>query len=143
MFVDTSAIVAILCGEPDAAELAQTARRRGAPTSPRRWCGWKPAWCWRRGSILRRRKRTPCSMIFSKRRMCRSSRSTTRLAILAVACFETFGKGRHPARLNLGDCLSYACAKAYRSPLLFKGDDFSQTDMATTNPNASRTEQGQ
>ena len=66
-----------------------------------------------------------------------------KIGVLAVACFETFGKGRHPARLNLGDCLSYACAKAYRSPLLFKGGDFSQTDMATTNPNASRTEQGQ
>jgi ribonuclease VapC len=49
----------------------------------------------------------------------------------AVACFESFGKGRHAARLNLGDCLSYACAKAYRSPLLFKGDDFSRTDIAT------------
>jgi ribonuclease VapC len=49
---------------------------------------------------------------------------------LAVACFATFGKGRHAVRLNLGDCLSYACAKAYRAPLLFNGDDFSPTDIA-------------
>jgi ribonuclease VapC len=54
-----------------------------------------------------------------------------RHAALAVACFEAFGKGRHPAKLNLGDCLSYACARACQSPLLFKGDDFSQTDIAT------------
>ena len=47
----------------------------------------------------------------------------------AVACFEKFGKGRHPARLNFADCLSYACAKAHRARLLFKGDDFAQTDV--------------
>ncbi|MCA1366752.1 type II toxin-antitoxin system VapC family toxin [Bradyrhizobium sp. BRP14] len=35
----------------------------------------------------------------------------------------------HPARLNFGDCFSYACAKGYRLPLLFKGDDFSRTDI--------------
>ncbi|WP_051440859.1 ribonuclease VapC (plasmid) [Ensifer sp. WSM1721] len=35
----------------------------------------------------------------------------------------------HPARLNFGDCFSYACAKEYRLPLLFKGDDFSRTDI--------------
>lgn len=35
----------------------------------------------------------------------------------------------HPARLNFGDCFSYACAKEYRLPLLFKGDDFSKTDI--------------
>ena len=47
----------------------------------------------------------------------------------AVACFEQYGKGRHPARLNFADCLSYACAKAHGAALLFKGDDFAQTDI--------------
>jgi ribonuclease VapC len=42
-----------------------------------------------------------------------------------------FGKGRHPAGLNLGDCFAYALAKASGEPLLFKGDDFSRTDLAT------------
>jgi ribonuclease VapC len=46
----------------------------------------------------------------------------------AVACFEQYGKGRHPARLNFADCLSYACAKAHGAALLFKGEDFAQTD---------------
>jgi ribonuclease VapC len=47
----------------------------------------------------------------------------------AVECFEKFGKGRHPARLNFADCLSYACAKAHRAKLLYKGADFAQTDV--------------
>jgi len=48
----------------------------------------------------------------------------------AVQAFERFGRGRHPARLNMGDCFAYACAKTLAVPLLFKGDDFSQTDVA-------------
>lgn len=42
----------------------------------------------------------------------------------------TYGVGRHPARLNFGDCFAYALAKVSGEPLLFKGDDFSQTDIA-------------
>lgn len=49
---------------------------------------------------------------------------------LAVAAFERFGKGRHAAALNLGDCFAYACAQQLDEPLLFKGDDFPQTDIA-------------
>jgi ribonuclease VapC len=41
----------------------------------------------------------------------------------------SFGKGRHPARLNLGDCFSYAAAKALNAPLLYVGDDFAKTDI--------------
>ena len=48
---------------------------------------------------------------------------------LAIDAFRRFGKGRHPAALNFGDCFSYALAKATGEPLLFKGDDFSQTDI--------------
>jgi ribonuclease VapC len=128
MFVDASAIVAILCGEPDAAELA--GRLAGASrrfTSP----------------IVR----LEVSMVLASRLDISPAEANSlfdefleeanlsvvpiddRIGELAVACFGTFGKGRHSARLNLGDCLSYACAKGYRSPLLFKGDDFSQTDI--------------
>jgi ribonuclease VapC len=46
----------------------------------------------------------------------------------AVECFEKFGRGRHPARLNFADCLSYASAKAVGARLLFKGNDFAKTD---------------
>jgi ribonuclease VapC len=49
---------------------------------------------------------------------------------LAVEAFARFGKGRgHPAQLNLADCLSYACAKSRGVPLLYKGNDFSRTDL--------------
>jgi ribonuclease VapC len=52
------------------------------------------------------------------------------IAKKAVAAFARYGKGRgHPAQLNLADCMSYACAQAYRVPLLFKGNDFSETDI--------------
>jgi ribonuclease VapC len=47
----------------------------------------------------------------------------------AVDAFDRFGKGRHPSRLNLADCFSYALAKSRELPLLFKGDDFSNTDL--------------
>jgi ribonuclease VapC len=48
----------------------------------------------------------------------------------AVDAFERFGKGRgHPAKLNFGDCMAYAVARHYGVPLLYKGDDFSQTDI--------------
>jgi ribonuclease VapC len=50
-------------------------------------------------------------------------------ADLARLAWRTYGKGRHPAGLNLGDCFSYALAKATGEPLLFKGKDFSQTDI--------------
>jgi ribonuclease VapC len=48
---------------------------------------------------------------------------------LARQAFLDFGKGRHKAGLNFGDCFSYALAKATGEPLLFKGADFSQTDI--------------
>jgi ribonuclease VapC len=48
----------------------------------------------------------------------------------AFAAWRRFGKRRHPAGLNLGDCFSYATARLANAPLLFKGDDFSQTDIA-------------
>lgn len=47
----------------------------------------------------------------------------------AVEAFRRFGKGRHPAALNFGDCLSYATAKLADRPLLFVGEDFSKTDL--------------
>ena len=48
---------------------------------------------------------------------------------LALDAHARFGKGVHPARLNMGDCFSYACAKVHGVPLLYKGEDFSLTDI--------------
>ena len=50
-------------------------------------------------------------------------------AYLARQAFLDFGRGRHIAGLNFGDCFAYALAKAMREPLLFKGDDFRKTDI--------------
>jgi ribonuclease VapC len=48
----------------------------------------------------------------------------------ALEAFSRYGKGRgHPAQLNLGDCFAYAAAKNYRTSLLFKGEDFNNTDI--------------
>ena len=56
---------------------------------------------------------------------------TLEQANIARAAYRDFGRGSgHPARLNFGDCFAYALAKSMREPLLFKGDDFSQTDVA-------------
>jgi ribonuclease VapC len=52
----------------------------------------------------------------------------------ALSAFERFGKGRHSASLNLGDCFAYGCAKALDTDLLFKGDDFSRTDIRAAMP---------
>jgi ribonuclease VapC len=50
-------------------------------------------------------------------------------ANLARKAFQHYGRGRHPAKLNFGDCFAYALAKDSSVPLLFKGSDFSQTDI--------------
>ena len=53
------------------------------------------------------------------------------LVEIARIAWRRFGKGRHPAALNFGDCFAYALAKSRDLPLLFVGSDFSQTDIAT------------
>ena len=50
-------------------------------------------------------------------------------AALAFAAYRRYGKGNHPAALNLGDCAAYALAKSIDAPLLFKGNDFARTDI--------------
>ena len=50
-------------------------------------------------------------------------------AQIALDAFDRFGKGRHPAGLNFGDCFAYACARHLCQPLMFKGGDFPQTDI--------------
>ncbi len=52
-------------------------------------------------------------------------------ALLARAAFLKFGKGRHPAGLNFGDCAAYALAKSRNVPLLYKGEDFAKTDIVS------------
>jgi ribonuclease VapC len=55
---------------------------------------------------------------------------TAATARLALAAFARYGRGRHEAKLNFGDCFAYALAKERGDPLLFKGEDFARTDIA-------------
>ena len=59
---------------------------------------------------------------------------TAEQARIAVMANRRFGKGRHPAALNYGDCFVYALAKVTGEPLLFKGDDFGRTDIRVAVP---------
>ncbi len=54
---------------------------------------------------------------------------TAALALASVTGYERWGRGVHPAALNFGDCFAYSLAKTYNCPLLFIGNDFSQTDV--------------
>ena len=51
------------------------------------------------------------------------------VGMAAVDAYDRFGKGRHPTALNFGDCIIYAASKLLNQPLLFKGEDFTQTDV--------------
>ena len=63
---------------------------------------------------------------------------TAQLEEIAFEAFERYGRGRHQAKLNFGDCMAYAVAKRANAPLLFKGDDFSKTDITAAAPQGSK-----
>jgi ribonuclease VapC len=55
---------------------------------------------------------------------------TSEMVVTALQAYERYGKGRsHPAKLNMGDCLSYGAARVLGVPLLYKGEDFAKTDI--------------
>lgn len=61
---------------------------------------------------------------------------------IARRAFSRFGKGRHPAALNFGDCFAYALARALGEPLLYEGDDFARTDIEAAVPRPRRAGKG-
>ncbi|SEF12354.1 ribonuclease VapC [Rhizobiales bacterium GAS191] len=129
MFIDTSVVVALLAGEPDADRLA--ARISGAKA--RFTSGLVILEAAMRLSTLLDLDpvlvETRIQALLDEAGISVIAISGS-IAKKAVAAFAAYGKGRgHPAQLNLADCMSYACAQAYRVPLLFKGNDFSQTDI--------------
>jgi ribonuclease VapC len=128
MFVDASALTAILINEPDAhtlvARLQQARRRMTSPLAV-----WETA-----VAVARHLDLT----VPDARAAVRAYLDHTGIRILAVPpeatdgaldAYDRFGKGRHPAGLNFGDCFAYACARAYQVPLLYKGNDFPLTDI--------------
>jgi ribonuclease VapC len=134
MFIDTSAVIAILADEPPAARLAETI----AAAKVRLTSGLvRLETCMRLASklgISPERAQVAFDAMIDTADIAVVP-VTDEIAKVAVAAFAAFGKGRgHPAQLNLADCLSYACAKAHATPLLFVGADFSQTDVASALP---------
>lgn len=130
LFVDASALVAIIAGESDRDDLLDRLAAEGDAL-------WSAMSCWETVSSLRHSRK------FDARTARREAEQTARdleLRLVSVGAeelrvaldaYERYGKGsRHPARLNMGDCFAYACAKTNGARLLYKGDDFIRTDLA-------------
>jgi ribonuclease VapC len=128
MFIDTSVIVAILSKEPDATELANRIEASPCVTS---------ALVILEAAIRLSTKLRLDPVVVERRIQAFLEEAGIELApmdgataSLAVKAFADYGKGRgHKAQLNLADCFSYACAKALGMKLLYKGRDFSETDL--------------
>jgi len=128
MFIDTSVIVAILSKEPDATEFANKIEAASCCTSA--------LVILEAAMRLSTKLRIDPVAVEQRIQALLDAANITlapmdaRTASLVVKAYADYGKGRgHPAQLNLADCLSYACAKAQNMPLLFKGKDFSHTDL--------------
>ena len=134
MFVDASAIVAILTREPEADTLSDLLEAANAPiTSPIAVFEAVLGICRKRHtSVEEARDDVREFLILARVEMISI---TAREAETALTAFARYGKGRgHPAQLNLGDCFAYAAAKNHRKSLLFKGNDFDQTDLDSARP---------
>ncbi len=125
MVIDSSAFVAILLKEPE-----QTTFIEAITADPTRIAG--AATMFETSMvILTRRGETGLAdfRTFLGRAAIQIAGFEPEHVDLAIEAFRRFGKGRHSAGLNFGDCFSYALAKATGEALLFKGDDFSKTDI--------------
>ena len=129
MFVDASAMVAILSAEPDAARLIRCLERADAPITSA-LAIFETAMALSRKlaqDVAASEAQVERFIEAAGLRLVPIAAAESRAALAAQA---HFGKGRgHPARLNMGDCFAYACARVHDVPLLFVGDDFPQTDI--------------
>ncbi|MGU3668780.1 type II toxin-antitoxin system VapC family toxin [Methylobacterium sp. A49B] len=128
MFIDASALVAILCREQGYERVADCLRQ-----APHRLTSALAQF--EAVLAVARIQSLPPE---TAERLVNSFRETVGIGVvalglaeisIAVAAHARYGKGRHPARLNLGDCFAYACAQVHGVPLLYVGDDFPQTDI--------------
>jgi ribonuclease VapC len=128
MFVDASAMLAMLTEEPEGDRLARILEREAAPITSAIAVYQTVARLMSKSSLSGEEARRAVADFLRATNM-RTVPIDRREAEIALIAFERFGTWRHPAALNMGDCFAYACAKAHRAPLLFSGDDFSQTDV--------------
>lgn len=125
MIIDTSAIIAVMTHEPAAAELidvmlAADALFVGAPSLAET------------SIVLQARFQKDVQGLVARFLQEFEIETTAFDAphwMAAARAYAQYGKGRHPARLNFGDCMTYAVAKLANMPLLFVGDDFAKTDL--------------
>jgi len=129
MFVDASAIVAILTREPEADTLADVLGEARSPIT-------SPIAIFEAVLGISRKRRARVETAaqdvrdFLSVAAIQTVSITSHEAEAGLAAFSRYGKGRrHPAQLNLGDCFAYAMAKNHRTELLFKGEDFARTDI--------------
>jgi ribonuclease VapC len=128
IYVDASAIVAMILGEPDAAALAGALDGGDSAIT-------SALAIYEASLAIARVNAIPAAAAKDAIHLALSRMSIAVAAIdesqgdIAVSAFDRFGKGRHPAALNMGDCFAYACAVAHSARILFKGQDFSQTDL--------------
>jgi ribonuclease VapC len=125
MVIDTSVLVAILLGEPDAEIFAGA-----VAADPKRLIS---AFTALETSIVIEAKKgesggRELDLLIHRAQIEIIALNSEQLE-LARSAWRDYGKGRHPAGLNIGDCCSYALAKHAQEPLLFKGDDFAKTDI--------------
>ena len=130
LFVDASALVAIIAGEEDQQALALRVIADDDPI-------WSPMSCWETISALRSSHRYTFERARIEVEAFAESRPLRLVAVgeserrIALDAYAEYGKGgRHPAKLNMGDCFAYACAKSNKAALLYKGNDFAKTDLA-------------
>jgi len=127
MVIDTSALIAILLLEPEA-----TAFAAAIGEAPKRLISVLSAL--ETGIVIEAKKGEPggreFDLLLHRARIEIVSMNAEQFEIARIA-WRNYGKGNHPAGLNIGDCCSYALAKYAGEPLLFKGDDFSKTDIQT------------
>ena len=125
MIVDSSALLAVLLREPDA-----TRYETAIAVAPS--CRMSAVNVLETSIVVESRGGEAAAHeldAFLERAGIEWSPVTTAQVKAARVAWRRFGKGNHPARLNLGDCFAYALAKTVGEPLLFKGDDFSRTDI--------------
>ncbi len=129
MFVDASAMVAILTGEAERSALLRRLDKSMSPITSALAVFETVA------AVSRKKAQSVTDSEEQVSEFIRSLRVrivplAEREGVEAVTAMRRFGKGRgHPAQLNMGDCFAYACARIHDVPLLFVGDDFSQTDI--------------
>jgi len=129
MFIDASAIVAILTREEEADDLADALEAARSPiTSAIAIFEATLGVCRKRHASVVEAQEDVSAFLGTAGVTTVSI--TCKEAEAALDAFSRYGKGRgHPAQLNMGDCFAYAVAKTYRTTLLFKGRDFEKTDV--------------